>query len=216
MDSRELGLVAGQQLTGMEDLHYGLWQAGETPSILGAKAAQERYTQLILDTIVQHGGEPADTKILDVGCGTGVILKRLLGLGYQVDGVIPAAYLKKQVDQRIADLSGAYQPKIYECNFEDFPEVDRNNQYDIVLFSESYQYIPMKASFLLIKHLLKSDGKVVVCDFSRPRTMEMAVPATKVLAVVTRWTSSIVILNTTVTPLCMTTTSPNELVPLSP
>ncbi|MFV1996465.1 MAG: class I SAM-dependent methyltransferase [Acidiferrobacterales bacterium] len=165
MDSREFGLVAGQQLTGMEDLHYGLWEEGEIPSILGAKEAQNRYTKMILGTIEQYGGEPATTKILDVGCGTGVILKELLRKGYQVDGVIPAAYLKKQVDQRIAELDSTYQPAIYECNFQDFPQSDRNNQYDIVLFSESYQYIPMGASFALIKKLLKSDGKVIICDF---------------------------------------------------
>lgn len=165
MDSRELGLVAGQQLTGMDDLHYGLWEEGEEPSVLGAKEAQNRYTRLILDSIAEYGGEPSATKILDVGCGTGVILKKLLQSGYSVDGVIPAAYLKKQVDERIANLNGTYQAKIYECNFEDFPQSVRNNQYDIILFSESYQYIPMIASFPLMKHLLKSDGKVVVCDF---------------------------------------------------
>lgn len=165
MDSREFGLVAGQQLTGMEDLHYGLWAEGETPSILGAKEAQNRYTDLILDTVAEYSGKPESTKILDVGCGTGVILKKLLQLGYQVDGVIPAAYLKKQVDQRIASLNGISPPTIYECNFEDFPLSDRNNQYDIVLYSESYQYIAMAAGFTLMKHLLKSDGKVVVCDF---------------------------------------------------
>lgn len=37
MDSREFGLVAGQQLTGLEDLHYGLWEEGEKPSVLGIK-----------------------------------------------------------------------------------------------------------------------------------------------------------------------------------
>ncbi len=73
MDSREFGLVAGQQLTGLEDLHYGLWEEGEKPSVLGIKEAQNRYTKLILDTIAEYGGEPAATKILDVGCGTGVI-----------------------------------------------------------------------------------------------------------------------------------------------
>lgn len=165
MDSREFGLVAGQQLTGMEDLHYGLWEEGETPSILGAKEAQNRYTKLILDSIAEYSGEPSTTKILDVGCGTGVILKKLLEMGYKVDGVIPAAYLKKQVDQRVASLNGISQPTIYDCNFEDFPPSDRSNQYDIVLFSESYQYISMAAGFTIMRQLLKSDGKVVVCDF---------------------------------------------------
>ncbi len=166
MDSRELGLVAAQQLTGMEDLHYGLWEEGEKPSILGAKNAQNRYSQMILDTIAQYSPEPAQARILDVGCGTGVILTKLLAQGYKVDGVVPATYLKKQVTERIDRLEKcSHEAKIYECNFEDFPAEDCRQQYDIVLYSESYQYIPLDDSFALMKRLLKKDGRAIICDF---------------------------------------------------
>lgn len=163
MDSRELGLVAAQQLTGIEDLHYGLWEKDETPSLLVFKEAQNRYTNFLLDAIKKNTEGLSDIEILDVGCGTGVILKKLLELNYRADGVIPAPYLKKQVDARLAEMDT--KSKIYECKFEDFPESDCQNQYDIILFSESYQYIPMSASFPLMKKLLKPGGKVIICDF---------------------------------------------------
>lgn len=165
MESREMGLVVAQQLTGVDDLHYGYWNEGVKPTVTGVIAAQKRYTGQLVDTIRQYSGEPSSTRILDVGCGTGVILKELLDQGYAVDGVIPAAYLKKQVDARIEQYTGDYQPRIYECNFEDFPLSECANQYDIVLYSESYQYISMAAGFPLMKKLLKPDGKVVICDF---------------------------------------------------
>ena len=160
-----MGLVVAQQLTGIDDLHYGFWEEGVQPTIAGVIDAQKRYTEQLIDTIKQYSGEPSTTRILDIGCGTGVILKELLDRDYKVDGVIPAAFLKSQVDARLAESKSAYQPKIYECNFEDFPLNDCANQYDIVLYSESYQYVSMSAGFPLMKKLLKPEGKVVICDF---------------------------------------------------
>lgn len=160
-----MGLVVAQQLTGIDDLHYGYWEPGATPSATGIIAAQKRYTEQLVDTIRNYSGDPSDTRILDVGCGTGVILKELLEMSFQVDGVIPADYLRRQVDARLADSESSYTPKIYQCNFEDFPAEDCDNQYDIILYSESYQYISMSAGFPLMRKLLKPGGKVVICDF---------------------------------------------------
>ena len=160
-----MGLVVAQQLTGVDDLHYGFWDEGVKPSITGVIEAQKRYTKQLVDTIKEYTDGSPDIRILDVGCGTGLILRELLDIGYRIDGVIPAAWLKKQVDARLADSKSDYKPKIYECNFEDFPEEDCANQYDVILYSESYQYISMAKGFLLMKKLLKKDGKVVICDF---------------------------------------------------
>jgi hypothetical protein len=53
MSSRELGLLLAQQLLDVEDLHYGLWDADLPVSLSSLAAAQQRYSDRLLDLIEQ-------------------------------------------------------------------------------------------------------------------------------------------------------------------
>ena len=165
MDSKELGLVIIQQLTGIQDLHYGYWDENAKPTILEFTTAQKRYSDGIISSISEVLGTATNARILDVGCGTGGILVQLLQRGYQVDGVIPAAYLKEQLDKRLQQIHTSYVPKIYECLFEKYPETDSSARYDLVFFSESFQYVLIEQCFMKLKSILKKQGKVLICDF---------------------------------------------------
>ena len=67
MDSKEFGLVFGQQLTGMEDLHYGFWDDSIPEiSVLYMNQAQQRYTEQIINTVEARREGPQ--RIIDVGC----------------------------------------------------------------------------------------------------------------------------------------------------
>ena len=48
MGSKELGLVLGQQLLGVDDLHYGLWDENLPLSLGNLADAQQRYTDMIV------------------------------------------------------------------------------------------------------------------------------------------------------------------------
>ncbi|UCG77401.1 MAG: class I SAM-dependent methyltransferase [Nitrospirota bacterium] len=167
MDSRELGLNLVQQLTGVEDLHYGFWDEDDKPSLLKFFDAQKRYSKFVFSNIKEVIDDPSSARVLDVGCGTGVMLAELLGEGYKVDGLIPAAHLREQVEKRLEGVNSEYEPVIYECKFEEFPESERKRQYDLVFFSESFQYIPMKESFKVLSSILKDSGSILICDFFR-------------------------------------------------
>lgn len=164
MESKELGLVIPQQLLGIQDLHYGFWDKNQKPAISEFVNAQKRYTDLILNSI-RESVNSTSSKILDVGCGTGVMITELLKLGYHVDGIIPSAFFKEKIETSLKDLGNNSNSTIYNCMFEDFPEDKRHNQYDLIYFSESFQYISMIKGIPILKSLLAREGKIIICDF---------------------------------------------------
>lgn len=162
MDSKEFGLVFGQQLTGLEDLHYGYWDASlPEPSLLHLKAAQQRYTDQLTEAV------EADTsgalRILDVGCGTGRMLAHLGRRGHRVDGVIPAPHLERRVRDTVA--AEGLDSSVWGYTFEAVPDADLAGRYDVVLFSESFQYIPYRTALDKAATALVPGGRVVICDF---------------------------------------------------
>lgn len=160
MHTRELGLVLARQLGSVEDLHYGLWDNGLELNFGNLRRAQQRYTDHLIAQLPAAEGR---VRILDIGCGTGHLMRQLLDRGYVVDGVIPAPDLGKLVREKFGSAD-AYQPRIFECRFEDFPAQELAGAYDVALFSESFQYIPMAASLPLLQRIVKPGGLLVISD----------------------------------------------------
>ena len=148
----DFGLSIGRFFLNTEDLHYGYWPKDQTASIQNFVEAQNQHSQLIIDNI------PKTTKsILDVGSGSGSLALKLLNLGYNVDCVIPSQFLAEQVKSKLSD-----QSTIHQCTFEN---VSETKKYDLILFSESFQYVKIKESLLKIKKILNPHGHILICDF---------------------------------------------------
>ncbi|MEN8107328.1 MAG: class I SAM-dependent methyltransferase [Pseudomonadota bacterium] len=162
MTTRELGLVLAQQLLDVDDLHYGLWDAGLEPSLGNLRIAQQRYSELLLDTAAEFLDGQDFPHILDVGCGTGRLAEQLLARGWQVTAVSPSRALAEQARKRLAAYL-ASQARLLECRFEDLPAAV--GRFELVLFSESFQYIPLQQLLQRLPGLLVPGGKVLVCDF---------------------------------------------------
>ena len=164
MSSRELGLVLAQQILGVEDLHYGLWDADLELSVNNLSIAQQRYSAMLLGQLERLLHDRSASRILDVGCGTGHLLQQLIEHGYRVDAVNPSVHLNKLVRARLAALHAA-TTTLYETTFESLPFARLRQQYDLLLFSESFQYIPLPDVFARAPGLLRSGGQLVICDF---------------------------------------------------
>ncbi len=167
MTSRELGLLLAQQLLDVEDLHYGLWDPDLELSLGNIARAQQRYTDLLLEKIeacLPGSVDPAGRRILDVGCGTGHMLQQLLACGYPVDAVNPSPWLNTLVRERLAHMQDT-ATTLYETGFESLPLKQCGNRYDLLLFSESFQYIPLPVIFEMAPQLLRNSGRLLICDF---------------------------------------------------
>ncbi len=163
MDSRELGLVLGQTLLGLEDLHYGLWEPEQPLSFAEAVIAQQAYTTRMLDLL-----PPAETapRVLDVGCGTGLTLMKLLDRGYQADGLVPSKFLAETVRGRIAERENC-SAIVHECIFEDIDLGKYTAAYDALVFSESFQYMDPDEGLALANKVLRPGGVIVMFDYFR-------------------------------------------------
>ena len=150
----DMGLSIGRFFLNTEDLHYGFWPNGKEATVQNFTEAQNIHSQLIIDHI------PKITKcILDVGSGSGNLALKLIKLGYKVDCVIPSKFLAEQVALKLGNKS-----KIYICEFE---KMERSQKYDLILFSESFQYVKMAESLDKIMSILSNNGHLLICDFFR-------------------------------------------------
>jgi SAM-dependent methyltransferase len=116
--------------------------------------AQDNYVQFLIGHIPE-----GVRSVLDVGCGTGGITKRLLELGYEVDGVSPSSFFAEQVSTLLANKT-----EIFECRYE---EVETDKRYDLILFAESFQYMDVVQALEKTFALLHDGGYMLICDVFR-------------------------------------------------
>ncbi len=132
MDTRAIGLDVGLSfaswLTGAENLHYGDWTGLEI-NAANLGPAQVAYTDRLFRFLPDK-----PCRILDIGGGAGETARKLLALGHQVEIVIPSAFLASRCGE---NAKGAV---VHEMRFEDF---EGTGKFDVCLFSESFQYIPL-------------------------------------------------------------------------
>lgn len=156
LDTRAIGLDVGlsfvRWVTGAENLHYGLWDGLDTTAG-NLRRAQDAYTDHLFSYLPE-----GPLRILDIGGGAGETAGKLLKLGHTVEIVVPSAFLAERCR---ANAPGAV---VHESTFEAF---GGEGPFDLCLFSESFQYIPLGESLPRAAALLKPGGHVLLADCFR-------------------------------------------------
>jgi hypothetical protein len=156
IDTRAVGLNVGlafiRWLTGSENLHYGLW-SGLDVTAGNLRAAQDAYTTKLFGYL-----PPGRLRILDIGGGAGETARKVITLGHEVEIVVPSAFLAARCRET---AKGAI---VHECTFKEY---SGSGPFDLCLFSESFQYIPLADSQPKCALLLAGGGKVVIADCFR-------------------------------------------------
>ena len=154
VSTKEIGLILAARLLKTEDLHYGYWTDGLEVKLANLPQAQSRYSDYLMGQI------PAGVEtILDVGCGTGHLAELLTGKGFRVECISPSPMLTDLARKRLGE-----EFPIHRTPYEAF-ETDK--RFDLILFSESFQYIRPENSLPKSHSLLNEKGHVLIADFFR-------------------------------------------------
>ena len=158
VDSREIGLEMGSLLGRFfqksEDLHYGYWPEDLQVQFSNFSEAQSNHSEYIIANV------PEKTKtILDVGAGAGGLASKLVAKGYSVDCVSPSEFLSNKIAEKLGESS-----ELFRCKYED---LETDKRYDLIIFSESFQYINVEIGLKKSSELLIDTGHMLICDFFR-------------------------------------------------
>jgi MPBQ/MSBQ methyltransferase len=135
---------------GLERLNYGLWEPDEDLTLENLKRAQQRYEDHIVGLI--PGGV---RRVLDVGCGTGVMSARLRREGYDVEGLSPDRAQQAAFTARTAA----------PFHLTRFQDLEAGEPFDCLIMSESVQYVPLERVFPKVAECLVDRGWLIVCDY---------------------------------------------------
>lgn len=146
------------EVLGLDRLHYGLWEDDDPRDLEGVRQAQERYEQFLIDRILKITPTDGKARVLDAGCGSGIMCARLYAFPpgrYQVEGLSPDLYQRDVFMQRVP-------VPFHLARFQDF---EPSEPYDIILMSESCQYVPLDQLFPAAVRSLRPGGRLLICDY---------------------------------------------------
>jgi SAM-dependent methyltransferase len=157
----DIALRLAHKLLGLEHLHYGFFSSGAKADLSSLPKAQDAYVKNLISYI------PKDVKkIFDVGCGTGGVAKELVKKRYTLTCLAPDPYLiektRENTGNRVETITDLYE------NVHDLPE----KSFDMILMSESCQYVDMDKGWAQSARYLREGGSVLIADFFRIRELD--------------------------------------------
>ncbi|MCK4306603.1 methyltransferase domain-containing protein [candidate division WOR-3 bacterium] len=162
-DKIDYGLKFYNEVLGLEELHWGYFPEKHFPdnerTLGNFKKAQQDYTLHLLSYVPE-----SVHSILDVGCGLGKMAKMLTDKGYKVTCISNDEYQETLIRQKYPSL------QFVRTKFEDFatsPQDSMNEHFDLLLMSESVQYLSLDSALKNARRLLNPSGYLLISDYFR-------------------------------------------------
>jgi len=162
----DIALRLMQRLFNVEHLHYGYFD-GIKPEVKNLPAAQAAYVKLLLSFL------PRDAKkIFDVGCGTGGVASELVRKGHQVTCIAPDPVLVEMTEKRTGGKIRAFIDL-----YENIDQEVEHGSFDLILMSESCQYIKPDPGWINHDRFLRPGGYILVADFFKAKPPDSINPS---------------------------------------
>ncbi|OGI08667.1 MAG: hypothetical protein A2Y40_05170 [Candidatus Margulisbacteria bacterium GWF2_35_9] len=140
------------EITKSKHLHFGMWEKDDDLDMKHLLIAQDRYSQHVLSFI------PKSVKsVLDVGAGVGGNAQKMLNMGLSVKAVSPDSILKTEFEKNTNHKIPYILTK--------FETLDIDENFDMVLMSESVQYINVIGGFKKAREVLNKGGYLLTIDY---------------------------------------------------
>lgn len=110
--------------------------------------------------IAQLAGVSEGSRVLDVGCGTGIMARAYIELGaHFIEGIDLSSKMIEQARENHADLSSCQLR--FEC--ADILNFESEEKFDVIVIYNAYPHILDKAALVeACAHLLKEHGRFLV------------------------------------------------------
>jgi MPBQ/MSBQ methyltransferase len=155
----DLELKLYRSIANVDYLHYGYFDPVPADpaaiSLADLQGAMVRYAEM-----VAAYAAPGQ-RVLDVGCGTGGLLGCLAQAGAEPIGLTPNVAHATYVRERYPGVP------VHQSRMEDLDLDGLRGTFDLVINSESLQYIELDAACRNVRALLKPGGRWLVADFFR-------------------------------------------------
>lgn len=127
----------------------------------------KHYTDNTLDKVIQYFPDALENKtILDFGCGTGELIKRLLVANpdlAQVTGYDLTEEMLQQAQKKIQQFPEHISRKVKLQDHKDF-----ETRFDIIVSTSVFHYLPQPhAELINLKSLLQKDGFLILLDYTK-------------------------------------------------
>lgn len=114
------------------------------------------YPQEIIDTLINKTKIKSDSKLLEIGAGSGKATSQLSGKGFNIFCIEPGEDLVKKGNEKFKDDT-------IEFHIGRFEEVDLPKEsFDVVFAAQSFHWIPQPYGFEKCAFVLKGNGYLAI------------------------------------------------------
>ena len=157
----DIALRLAHKLLGITHLHYGYFDSGLKKDLANLPKAQEKYVANLL-TFIPKGVK----RIFDVGSGSGGVAEKLVKKRFSVTCLAPDPYLI----QKTLENTGGKVDTITDL-YENVTHIPPES-FDLILMSESCQYIKVREGWEQHRKFLRPGGYVLLSDFFKIRELD--------------------------------------------